>query len=221
MRDRFLYTLAGAAGAAIVLGAFLSLSGVRGDQQPVVLSGEAVFPDYSAGPLPGVDPANEVKIRIDLGTNEPWIQGERHELTVTVNADPGPEVSSVNLTTLILYLERPSFPRRDILNSDLVLLKAVGPNRWGSMDGPLVLFPNLDVSGSSFFLTFALSLNVDYENGASYGYGGWNPGVWIDSPDIVPDLAPYGWMLIAAGTAAGIALGIARVSARPRPPVAR
>src|SRR5438445_802572 len=145
--------------------------------------------------------ANAVGIRFSFATRTPWIQGERHEIVLTVDATPGSGVASVDLTTLILYLERPAMPRRDIVNSDLVLLESTGANRWISMDGPLVIYPNSDVSGSNFFLAVALSLNVDYTNGQSYGWGGWDPGIRIISPNILPDYTPIGLMMVAGGSA--------------------
>ena len=201
MRDRNRWILAGLAAFVLALGAFMSLSGLRPDTRPVVLVGEAVFPDHSAGHPVGLNAANAVGIRFSFTTRDPWIQGERHEIVVTVDAIPGSGVVSVNLTTLILYLERPAMPRRDIVNSDLVLLESSGANRWISMDGPMVIYPNSDVSGSNFFLAVALSLNVDYTNGQSYGWGGWDPGIRIISPNILPDYTPIGLMMVAGGSA--------------------
>ena len=201
MRDRNRWILAGLAAFVLALGAFVSLSGLRPDTRPVVLVGEAVFPDHSAGHPVGLNDANAVGIRFSFATRTPWIQGERHEIVLTVDATPGSGVASVDLTTLILYLERPAMPRRDIVNSDLVLLESSGANRWISMDGPLVIYPNSDVSGSNFFLAVALSLNVDYTNGQSYGWGGWDPGIRIISPNILPDYTPIGLMMVAGGSA--------------------
>ena len=199
VRNRFI--LAGVVAFILALGAFVSLSGLRPDTRPVVLVGEAVFPDHSAGHPVGLNDANAVGIRFSFATRTPWIQGERHEIVLTVDATPGSGVASVDLTTLILYLERPAMPRRDIVNSDLVLLESTGANRWISMDGPLVIYPNSDVSGSNFFLAVALSLNVDYTNGQSYGWGGWDPGIRIISPNILPDYTPIGLMMVAGGSA--------------------
>ena len=218
MRDRNRFILAGVVAFVLALGAFVSLSGLRPDTRPVVLVGEAVFPDHSAGHPVGPNAANAVGIRFSFATRTPWIQGERHEIVVTVDATPGSGVASVDLTTLILYLERPAMPRRDIVNSDLVLLESTGANRWISMDGPLVIYSNSDVSGSNFFLAVALSLNVDYTNGQSYGWGGWDPGVRIISPNIVPNYTPIGLMMVAAGSAGLIFTGLTWKSGRPNVP---
>ena len=220
MRNRNRFILAGLAAFVLVLGAFVSLSGLRPDTRPAVLVGEAVFPDHSAGHPVGPNAANAVGVRFSFATRTPWIQGERHEIVLTVDATPGSGVASVDLTTLILYLERPAMPRRDIVNSDLVLLESTGANRWISMDGPLVIYPNSDVSGSNFFLAVALSLNVDYTNGQSYGWGGWDPGVRIISPNIVPNYTPIGLMMVAAGSAGLIFTGLTWKSVRPNVPAA-
>lgn len=218
MRNRNRFILAGLAAFVLVLGAFVSLSGLRPDTRPAVLVGEAVFPDHSAGHPVGPNAANAVGVRLSFATRTPWIQGERHEIVLTVDATPGSGVASVDLTTLILYLERPAMPRRDIVNSDLVLLESSGANRWISMDGPLVIYPNSDVTGSNFFLAVALSLNVYYTNGQTYGWGGWDPGIRIISPNIVPDYTPIGLMMVAAGSAGLIFTGLTWKSVRPNVP---
>ena len=218
MRNRNRFILAGLAAFVLVLGAFVSLSGLRPDTRPAVLFGEAVFPDHSTGHPVGPNAANAVGVRLSFATRTPWIQGERHEIVLTVDATPGSGVASVDLTTLILYLERPAMPRRDIVNSDLVLLESSGANRWISMDGPLVIYPNSDVTGSNFFLAVALSLNVYYTNGQTYGWGGWDPGIRIISPNIVPDYTPIGLMMVAAGSAGLIFTGLTWKSVRPNVP---
>ncbi len=218
MRNRNRFILAGLAAFVLVLGAFVSLSGLRPDTRPAVLVGEAVFPDHSAGHPVGPNAANAVGVRFSFATRTPWIQGERHEIVLTVDATPGSGVASIDLTTLILYLERPAMPRRDIVNSDLVLLESSGANRWISMDGPLVIYPNSDVTGSNFFLAVALSLNVYYTNGQTYGWGGWDPGIRIISPNIVPDYTPIGLMMVAAGSAGLIFTGLTWKSVRPNVP---
>ena len=218
MRNRNRFILAGLAAFVLVLGAFVSLSGLRPDTRPAVLVGEAVFPDHSAGHPVGPNAANAVGVRLSFATRTPWIQGERHEIVLTVDATPGSGVASIDLTTLILYLERPAMPRRDIVNSDLVLLESSGANRWISMDGPLVIYPNSDVTGSNFFLAVALSLNVYYTNGQTYGWGGWDPGIRIISPNIVPDYTPIGLMMVAAGSAGLIFTGLTWKSVRPNVP---
>ncbi len=218
MRNRNRFILAGLAAFVLVLGAFVSLSGLRPDTRPAVLVGEAVFPDHSAGHPVGPNAANAVGVRFSFATRTPWIQGERHEIVLTVDATPGSGVASVDLTTLILYLVRPAMPRRDIVNSDLVLLESSGANRWISMDGPLVIYPNSDVTGSNFFLAVALSLNVYYTNGQTYGWGGWDPGIRIISPNIVPDYTPIGLMMVAAGSAGLIFTGLTWKSVRPNVP---
>jgi len=218
VRNRNRFILAGLAAFVLVLGAFVSLSGLRPDTRPAVLVGEAVFPDHSAGHPVGPNAANAVGVRLSFATRTPWIQGERHEIVLTVDATPGSGVASVDLTTLILYLVRPAMPRRDIVNSDLVLLESSGANRWISMDGPLVIYPNSDVTGSNFFLAVALSLNVYYTNGQTYGWGGWDPGIRIISPNIVPDYTPIGLMMVAAGSAGLIFTGLTWKSVRPNVP---
>jgi len=218
VRNRNRFILAGLAAFVLVLGAFVSLSGLRPDTRPAVLVGEAVFPDHSAGHPVGPNAANAVGVRLSFATRTPWIQGERHEIVLTVDATPGSGVASVDLTTLILYLVRPAMPRRDIVNSDLVLLESSGANRWISMDGPLVIYPNSDVTGSNFFLAVALSLNVYYTNGQTYGWGGWDPGIRIISPNIVPDYTPIGVMMVAAGSAGLIFTGLTWKSVRPNVP---
>jgi len=218
VRNRNRFILAGLAAFVLVLGAFVSLSGLRPDTRPAVLVGEAVFPDHSAGHPVGPNAANAVGVRFSFATRTPWIQGERHEIVLTVDATPGSGVASVDLTTLILYLVRPAMPRRDIVNSDLVLLESSGANRWISMDGPLVIYPNSDVTGSNFFLAVALSLNVYYTNGQTYGWGGWDPGIRIISPNIVPDYTPIGLMMVAAGSAGLIFTGLTWKSVRPNVP---
>ena len=218
VRDRNRFILAGVVAFVLALGAFVSLSGLRPDTRPAVLVGEAVFPDHSAGHPVGPNAANAVGVRLSFATRTPWIQGERHEIVLTVDATPGSGVASVDLTTLILYLVRPAMPRRDIVNSDLVLLESSGANRWISMDGPLVIYPNSDVTGSNFFLAVALSLNVYYTNGQTYGWGGWDPGIRIISPNIVPDYTPIGLMMVAAGSAGLIFTGLTWKSVRPNVP---
>ena len=206
MKDSSRFILACFAGIAIVLGATLYLPAIRTGQAPVVVTGEATFPDYSAGAPPGQTAANEVGIFLTLGTRNPWIQGQRQELVPSVAATPGPGVASVEITTLKIYLERPAAPNPTIVTGDLVLLVPTGANRWVSMDGPVVIYPNQDVSGDDFFLGFALSLNVWYGNGQSYGYGGWEPGVRIGSPDIVPDFTLVGLLLMAVCIGGGVLL---------------
>ncbi len=218
MRNRNRFILGGLAAFVLVLCAFVSLSGLRPDTRPAVLVGEAVFPDHSAGHPVGPNAANAVGVRFSFATRTPWIQGERHEIVLTVDATPGSGVASIDLTTLILYLARPAMPRRDIVNSDLVLLESSGANRWISMDGPLVIYPNSDVTGSNFFLALALSLNVYYTNGQTYGWGGWDPGIRIISPNIVPDYTPIGLMMVAAGSAGLIFTGLTWKSVRPNVP---
>src|SRR5207249_4781110 len=220
VRNRNRFILSGLAAFVLVLGAFVSLSGLRPDTRPAVLVGEAVFPDHSAGHPVGPNAANAVGVRFSFATRTPWIQGQRHEIVATLDAIPGSGVASVDFTTLILYLERPAMPRRDIVNSDLVLLEPSGASRWISMDGPLVIYPNLDVTGSNFFFAVALSLNVNYTNGQSYGWGGWDPGVRITSPNIGPDFTPIGLFLVAAGWAGLIFVAVTWKSGRaalPRP----
>jgi hypothetical protein len=179
-----------------------------------------MFPDHSAGHPVGLSAANAVGIRLSFATWTPWIQGERHEIVATIDVSPGSGVASVDLTTLILYFERPAMPRRDIVNGDLVLLESSGTNRWISMDGPLVIYPNSDVSGANFFLAVALSLNVNYTNGHSYGWGGWDPGVRISSPNIVPDYTLIGLMMVTGGSAGLIFAAVVWRSARQNVPSA-
>jgi hypothetical protein len=194
--------LAGLGALAIVVGASLFVVQPGPNQRPVILSGTAVFPDHSAGQTVGQDRADEVTVLLNFATTDPWIQGDRHEIVARLDVTPGTGVASVDLTTLILYLRRPGSPHPDLLNSDLVLLQAAGANRWISKDGPLLIWPNQDVVGANFFLAFSVSLNVEYANGQAYGYGGWNPDVRIASPEIVPNLAPIGLVLMAAGSMA-------------------
>ncbi len=213
MRD-VRWVLAAIAAVLLVLGGVLSLSAASVNQHPRVLSGYAAFPDYSAGVV-GSDRANEVAISLTLTTRDPWIQGQPQELVATVDAQPGPGVDAVDLTTLIVYLERPAAVHPTILNSDLVLLDRVeSTNRWISRDGPIRIDPNADVTGNDFFLGFSLSLNVDYANGRSYGYGGWHPDLRVVSPDILPNLAPYGVTFLAGGAACGILSAAAWTSRR-------
>ena len=217
MRDRVHLLLAAIAVVAFILGAALSLGAGRPEQRAVTLTEEAVYPDHSAGHAPGLNRANEVRIRLTLVTRTPWIQGQEQLLDATVEAAPGPGVALVEPVTLFLYLERAASPRRDILTGDLDLLQSAGANRWTPIEGPLDIYPNQDVSGANFFFTFAVSLNVQYANGASYGSGGWgDPNVRIIAPDIVSDLAPLGMGVAAAGFLLGIFAGVPSALPMPR-----
>jgi len=218
VRDSFRVLLTGLTAFVLVVGAAMLLSGLQIDERAVVLTGEARFPDQSTGNQAGFNPANEVGIRVSFATVDPWIQGQPHDLTPAVDTSPGAGVASVDLTTLILYLERPSVPRRDIVNSDLVLLEPAGPNRWASMDGPMHIYPNADVTGSNFFLSFSISLNVNYTNGRSYGWGGWDPGVRIVAPAILLNLVPIGLVLFTFGVIGTVLLLVAWLDARKPAP---
>jgi len=218
VRNRYRLILAGLAAFVLVVGAFFFA--LRPDQRPAVLTGDAAFPDYSSG-QPGINAANQVGIHLILTTRNPWIQGQSQELIPTVDATPGPGVASVDVVTLFLNLKQPALPHPKIVTGDLVLLEAAGPNRWVSVDGPLRIFPNQDVVGSDFFLSFAVSLNVQYTNGQSYGWGGWDPAVRIVSPEIVRDFSPVGWLLIAVGTTGVVLVAATWKSARRPTPLSR
>lgn len=213
VRDSSRLILAGLAAVVLVVGAIVFFSGLRPDQRPLMLTGDAVFPDYSTGQV-GLNAANQVGIHLTLTTRDPWIQGQPQEITPTLDATPGSGVASVDVVTLFLYLKQSALPNPKIMTGDFVLLERAGPNRWLSMDGPLRIYPNQDVVGSAFFLSFAVSLNVQYANGQSYGWGGWDPAVRIDSPGIAPDLSPVGWLLLAVGTTGIVLVGASWKSAR-------
>src|SRR5437867_3242696 len=200
MRDAPRTVLVVLAIIAVSVGTVVSLRGFEAPPQPRTVVGEATFPDYSSGQL-GSSAANEVRLRVTLLMSDPWIQGERHPVTATVDAEPGSGVSAVDLVTMILSLKRPAMPYPQVVGADLDLLAAQGGGRWVPAGGPMTIYPNEDIVGSDFFFTFAISLNVDYTNGRSYGFGGWSPDTRIVSPPIVPNLTPIGLLLIMAGIA--------------------
>jgi hypothetical protein len=216
MRGSVRSPLAVLVGVALVVGSVLLASVPRADTAPVVLSGTARFPDHSSGHEPGLVAANEVGITVTPTTMTPWVQGHRHEVFAVVETEPDSGVASAELATLFLHLER--IGTRGFINSDLDLLKPAGPNRWIPMDGPLLLFPNQDVAGTGFLLSFALSLNVEYANGRSYGYGGWDPDIRIAAPDILTDLAPIGMALLGGGAIGAVLLAVRWTSRRRTAP---
>lgn len=196
MRDRLRILTIAIGLAILVAGGALLGSGLGSQSRSVVLSADVTFPDFSSAGIRD-DSVNGVIFRLYVTTAVPWIQGREQNLQATLEAQPGPGVRSVSPTTLFLYLARPSV--RGFVTGDLNLLRATGPNRWVPTEGPLRIWPNLDVTGSDFYLTFAISLNVEYADGSSYGYGGWNPGARLFPVSIVPDLTTYGSLVIAVG----------------------
>jgi hypothetical protein len=55
------------------------------------------------------------------------------------------------------------------------------------------------VAGSSFFLAVTLNLTVTYQDGSSYGIGGWEPNARTTFFDIRTDVAPFGTATLVAG----------------------
>jgi hypothetical protein len=162
---------------------------------PVFLSEDVTFPDYSTG-QPGMNGSNEVFFRVTIATALPWEQGEMQNPVVSVAALVGSGVADVNVTTFFLDLGRAGI--RGFLTGDLDLMREVSENHWVPITGPMRVWPNSDVIGSDLYLTFQLSLMVQYLNGSGYGYGGWNPQSRLPVA-IVTNPVPWGFLITFAG----------------------
>jgi len=73
-----------------------------------------------------------------------------------------------------------------------------------------------EVAGSSFFLAVALNVTVEYQDGSSYGIGGWEPDARTTFFDIRTEVAPFGAMaLVAGGIGAALMVVQSRRGRRP------
>jgi len=75
----------------------------------------------------------------------------------------------------------------------------------------MLISPNAEVAGSSFFLAVALNLTVEYQDGSSYGTGGSEPDSRTTFFDIRTDVAPFGAVALVAG---GIGIALMVISSR-------
>src|SRR5207247_5916190 len=133
-----------------------------------------------------------------------------------LTAQPGPGVRLVELTTLSVQLQRWDAGVRRTLAGDLELLTLAGPDRWTTANTPMHISPNADVAGSSFFLAVALNVTVEYQDGPSYGIGGWEPDARTTCVELRSDVAPFGAMYLVPGA---IGRDIMLISSqRGRPP---
>jgi hypothetical protein len=186
---------------ALIAGTFILLTG-SAPPQPVILSEDVTFPDYSSG-HPGMNASNAVAFHVNITTSQPWVQGRDQHPGILIVAEPGPGVADVNVNTFFLDLARTGV--RGALTGDFDLVRETTPNRWTPESGAIQIWPDNDVVGNDLYLTFQLSLNVDYVNGSAYGYGGWNP-----SPRLPVAIAfdPVPWALGAYSLGAVAGLGL-------------
>jgi len=159
---------------------------------------DGTFPDYSGGRL-GSNSSNQVALAFEIATMLPWYRGQVQALSVALTAQPGAGVRLVGPTALTVKLQRWDAGIRTTLARDLEPLTPAGPDRWTTANTPLHIAPNADVAGSSFFLAVALNLTVTYQDGSSYGIGGWEPAARTTFFDIRTDVAPFGAVALVAG----------------------
>ena len=200
--------------AAIALllgdGAFALFLTVTAAPRPATLTVEGTFPDYDDGRL-GSNGSNRVAFAFEIATRLPWYRGQVQALSVALTAQPGPGVRLVKPTTLSVQLQRWDAGIRTTLAGDLELLTLVGPGRWTTANTPMHISPNTEVAGSSFFLAVTLNLTVEYQDGSSYGIGGWEPDARTTFFEIRTDVAPFGAMALVAG---GIGIALMVISSR-------
>lgn len=205
--------------AALVIasatGLGLVILGLTDSPRPTTLAGDTLFPDFSANG-PRHDTGSGVRIALTATTLQPWVQGRLQEVDVVIHTDPGPDVTEILLTTLVLYVERPATQNRDIAAGDLVLLEPAGADTWVSQDGPFLVGPHPEFLGTNFFVTFSLSLDVAYADGSSYGYGGWPTAVRLVPIRIAVDTIATGG-LIASFAVTGLVLFVLASRLAPRP----
>src|SRR6266571_1215527 len=193
-------TILSVAAIALLLGdgAFALLLTATTAPRPASLTIEGTFPDYDGGQL-GSNSSNRVAFAFEIATVLPWYRGQVQALSVALTAQPGPGVRLVEPTTLSVELQRWDAGIRRTLAGNLDLLTPAGPGRWTTSNAPMHISPNADVAGSSFFLAVALNLTVEYQDGSSYGIGGWEPDARTTFFDIRTDVAPFGAVALMAG----------------------
>src|SRR5256712_3180104 len=203
--------------AAIALlcgdGVFARWLTAPGAPRPATLTIEGTFPDYDGGRL-GSNSSNRIALAFEIATMLPWYRGQVQALSVALTAQPGPGVRLVEPTTLSVQLQRWDAGIRTTLAGDLELLTLAGPDRWTTANTPMHISPNADVAGSSFFLAVALNVTVEYQDGSSYGIGGWEPDARTTFFDIRTDVAPFGAVALVAG---GIGTALFLGSSPPGP----
>jgi|SRR5712692_2779234 len=166
--------------------------------RPTTLTIEGTFPDYDGGRL-GSNSSNQVAFAFEIATMLPWYRGQVQPLSVALTAQPGPGVRLTEPTALSVQLQRWDAGIRTTLAGDLELLTPAGPGRWTTGNSTIHISPNADVAGSSFFLAVALNVTVEYQDGSSYGIGGWEPDARTTFFDIRTDVAPFGAAALVAG----------------------
>jgi hypothetical protein len=179
-------------------GAFALFLTATNAPRPATLTIDGTFPDYSGGRL-GSNSSNRVALAFDIMTMLPWYRGQVQSLPVALTAQPGTGVRLVEPTALTVRLQRWDAGIRTTLARDLEPLTSTGTNRWTTANTPLHISPTTDVAGSSFFLAVALNLTVTYQDGSSYGIGGWEPAARTTFFDIRTDVAPFGAVALVAG----------------------
>src|SRR3989441_8067367 len=161
-------TILSVAAIALLLGdgAFALLLTATTTPRPTTLTIEGTFPDYDGGRL-GSNSANRVALAFEIATRLPWYRGQVQALSVALTAQPGPGVRLVEPTTLSVQLQRWDAGIRTTLAGDLELLTPAGPGRWTTANAPMHISPNADVAGSSLFLSVALNVTAEYQDGSS------------------------------------------------------
>src|SRR3989442_13353910 len=186
-------TILSIAAVALLLGAgaFALLMTATAAPRPTTLRIEGTFPDYDGGRL-GSNSSNRVALAFEIATSLPWYRGQVQALSVALTAQPGPGVRLVEPATLSVQLQRWDAGVRTTFARELELLILAGPDRWTTANAPMHISPTADVAGSSFFLAVALNLTVEYQDGSSYGIGGWGADERTTVFDIRTDSAPFG-----------------------------
>ena len=205
-------TILSIAAIALLLGdgAFALFLTATAAPRPTTLTIEGTFPDYDGGRL-GSNSSNRVALAFEIATRLPWYRGQVQALSVALTAQPGPGVRLVEPATLSVQLQRWDAGVRTTFARELELLILAGPDRWTTANAPMHISPTADVAGSSFFLAVALNLTVEYQDGSSYGIGGWEPDTRTTFFDIRTDVAPFGAMALVAG---GIGMALMVISSR-------
>ncbi|HVG37000.1 MAG TPA: hypothetical protein VNA10_04650 [Thermoplasmata archaeon] len=193
-------TILSVAAIALLLGdgAFALFLTVTAAPHPAALTIDGTFPDYSGGRL-GSNSSNRIALAFEIATMLPWYRGEVQAPSVALTAQPGPGVRLVEPTTLSVKLQRWDAGIRTTLAGDREVLTPAVPGRWTTANTPMRISPNADVAGSSFFLAVTLNLTVTYQDGSSYGIGGWEPNARTTFFDIRTDVAPFGAATLVAG----------------------
>jgi hypothetical protein len=192
-------TILSVAAIALLLGdgAFALFLTATNAPRPATLAIDGTFPDYSGGRL-GSNSSNRVALAFDITTMLPWYRGQVQSLSVALTAQPGTGVQRVSPTSLSVRLQRWDAGIRTTIAKDLEPLN-LGPDGWTTANTPIHISPSADVAGSSFFLAVALNLTVTYQDGSSYGIGGWEPAARTTFFDIRTDVAPFGAVALVAG----------------------